>query len=167
MPPMLFFSLLLFQIEKALLFGYFLLAALLLTLGFHHLTLQLQRLLRFCTDTGMLQLLCCVARPTFWIVSLMPDFNLNSRTELQFIVVFEDKCPYFAVLRLCTESDFAHGQFPVFHPFKYAYPERFFKEYSKLRFVHINPSLCVWDKERTTRRGRLLTSQYGETAGLP
>ena len=54
---------------------------------FHLFPLFLKSLLGFRTDTGVLQLLSGISEPSFRIISRLPGFRFDGRTENQFIVV--------------------------------------------------------------------------------
>ena len=139
---MLFPALLLFKNKLTLLFSFTLLFCELFALGLDLLLHQLQCLLRLSADTCGAKLLSCIALPPFGVVSVLFDFHINSRTELQLVVMPQYIVPDFAVLGFCSECDLSRREFTLFRAFKYSHPERSIKKHCKhtVRFVHIFPS---------------------------
>ena len=125
-------------------------------LRFYLLSLSLERLLGFRTDTCVLQLLSGIPASSFGIVSRLPDFRFDGRTEDQFIVVVQDVIPDLIIFWLRAEGYFADGHLSILDTLKDANPEGFFEEYGQTRFhcsglhaaVHDGSVLILGDHRR-------------------
>ena len=127
MSSVLFFALLLFQLELPLLFGFSLVAGRSFALGLIFFILLLQSLLGFGAYARSFHLFSGVSLTAFRIVRLLLLLRLDRRGELQSAVVRKNELPDLSVGRLCAESDLAYGQLIAVKLLKHAYPERLFK----------------------------------------
>ena len=81
MSSVLFFALLLFELELPLFFRFSLLAGELPALGFVFFVLLLQRLLRLCAYTRILKLFSHVSLTALRVISLLLDFRFDGCAE--------------------------------------------------------------------------------------
>ena len=129
------------QQKKQGVLGSFLLgAALLLTLGFQLLALRGKRLHGFCADPCAAQLLLHLPLVAFGIAALHMLPGRKRRAETQLIKMAQHVCMHRIVLRFRAKGDFAHRQRAVLRPLEDADPERVFKVYRELQFLHVQSS---------------------------
>ena len=145
----LFLLLFLFHYKSALSFRFSFLPADLPAFRFHFLPLSLQRLLGLRTETGILQILSGIPEPSFRIISHLPGFRFDGRTESQFIVVVQDEIQDIIIFRFRTECHFTDRQLSILDTFKDTNPERILEEYGQTRF-HFSES------HTTVHDGRIL-----------
>ena len=158
--PVLFLSLVLLSLKPALFFNLFLRPADDFALQFGFFPLQLQRLLRFCAHPGLQALLSRFPLHPFGVGRRAPYSGLHSRTEPEPAVILQNKLPHLTVPGFCPKCDLARGLPVIVHPLKHTDPKGVFKKYRQLSVNNVhNEALlkCAAYKERTTRRGRLLT----------
>ena len=169
MPPVLLIFLLLFQFKQARFLRFAHLAGDGLALEFVLLLLQLDGLLGLRSDAGGRSLSARFTLHPLRAFDRLLCNSCHSRAEPEFLTVFQNEFEQFAVTRFCAEGYFRGGQTTSFHILENAHPERVFEKHrqSKAYFAHDNSLLLeLMSKERTTRRGRLLTLKI-RTAGLP
>ena len=165
----LFFSFLLFLLKPTFFLRFPLFFGGSFTLRFHFFPPGLKRLLRFCADAAVSQLLLNLTLSAFRAVGGLPRFLGDSGAEFQTDVPFENEIQYLVIFRFGSERNFTDGQFSVTDALEHTNPKRILKKHRQLLVdpVHNNPSFNVlWTKNGQPGRGRLLTLFY-RTAGLP
>ena len=134
MTAMLFFFLLLPELELPLLLRLPYFSAFLFTFGLHFFVLFLQRLLRFRADTRFFEESARVPLPPLRVVGGVMHVRFDGGTEAQMRVFPENEIVQLAVRRLGAERNFADRQLSVFNALEDAYPERVFKEHGQTCF---------------------------------
>lgn len=105
MASVLFFPLLLLQIELTLFLCLTLLPADLFSFHFDFLPLHLQRLLGLRSDARNAHLLLRFTPPSFWIICVFFHLGPNRRAECQPIIVLENELPDFMIFWLCAKNN--------------------------------------------------------------
>ena len=113
MTSVLFFPLLLFQIELTLFLCLTLFSADLFSFHFDFLPLHLQRLLGPGSNAGSTYLLPCFALPSFWVICGLFHLGFNRRAECQLTIVLENKLPDFIIFWLCPKGHLTYRQLAV------------------------------------------------------
>lgn len=134
MTSVLFLAFLLFQLEQPLLFGFPLLAGVLLTFELVFFILLLQSLLRLGADARFFKLLMRVSLTALRIIRLLLDLCFDRRAESQVIEVSQDKGVYLRVGRLRAEYYSAYREPLAVQLLEHAHPERLFKKDRQLGF---------------------------------
>ncbi len=158
--PVLCLFLLLPQFKPVLGSRSFFIAALCLAHLFVLLVLQFKGLLRFRTYSGFPKLFTDFSPYPLRILRRLFHCCRYSRAELQIIIVIQDESVYILLPRLRSERHLRRRKLPFRDTFEHSCPERILKIHRKsaIYIAHNYPSsLIEMDKERTTRRGRLLT----------
>jgi len=133
MSSVLFLTFLLLEFKLSLLFGFSLLAGLLLALELVFFILLLECLLRLGADARFFKLFMCISLTAFRVIRLMLLLHLDRRGELQSAVVCLNELPDLSIGRLRAEYNLTYRELFAVQILKYAYPER---------LVKVNRQLC-------------------------